>query len=82
MLICTTFGVTLEVLQSSFNTGSVCIDDVIMYFVGGMFGILLKFLIDFVRSVITSGQDKSMLNFSYSLVTLSDSQRTKIKGDT
>lgn len=76
MIISLAFGVTLEILQFSFNTGTICIDDLLLYLFGGMIGIVLKHFIDLIRSAITSGQDKNMLSFSYTLVTKSN--RTKI----
>ena len=50
-----------------------------MYFdicLGGAVGFLLKRTIDLIRSAITSGQDKCMLSFSYTLK--SDNARQKI----
>ncbi len=75
-IICLASGITLEILQFCFNTGTVCIDDIWMYLVGGTVGMLLKCFIDLIRSVLTQGQDKCMLSFGYTLV--SGDTRTKI----
>ena len=72
-------GVTLEIIQFALNTGTVCSDDVFLYMFGGGMGFLLKRFIDLVRSAITSGQDRCMLSFSYTL--RSDNIRTKINTD-
>lgn len=75
-IICFATGVTLEILQFAFNTGIVCSDDVFLYMFGGGTGFLLKHFIDLVRSAITSGQERCMLSFSYTLS--SENIRTKI----
>ena len=66
-IICFATGVTLEIIQFALNTGTVCSDDVFLYMFGGGMGFLLKRFIDLVRSAITSGQDRCMLSFSYTL---------------
>lgn len=78
-IICFSTGVTLEIIQFALNTGTVCSDDVFLYMFGGGIGFLLKRFIDLVRSAITSGQDRCMLSFSYTLS--SDNIRTKINAD-
>ena len=65
LIISTTFSITIEALQYLLNTGTACLDDIIMYTVGAVIGILLKHLIDSVRSVLTSGKDDCMLSYSY-----------------
>ena len=65
LVISVTFGVTIEVLQYLLNTGTACLDDIIMYLVGAVIGILLKYLIDSIRSVLTSGKDNCMLSYIY-----------------
>ncbi len=75
-IICFSTGVTFEIIQFALNTGIVCSDDVFLYMFGGAVGFLLKRLIDLIRSAITSGQDKCMLSFSYTLK--SDNARQKI----
>ncbi|MGN0469790.1 MAG: VanZ family protein [Acutalibacteraceae bacterium] len=65
LIISGTFGLTVEALQYLLNTGAACLDDIIMYIVGAVIGILLKHLIDSVRSVLTSGKDDCMLSYSY-----------------
>ena len=59
------FGLTLEILQFSFNTGTVYVDDILLYIAGGMIGFFLKRLLDYIRSFITIGQDKTMLSLDY-----------------
>ena len=75
-IICICTGLTLEVIQFALNTGTICIDDILLYMLGGAAGFLLKHFIDLIRSAITSGQDRCMLSFSYTLN--SDNKRTKI----
>lgn len=75
-IICFSTGVTLEIIQFALNTGTVCSDDVFLYMLGGAAGFLLKHFLDLIRSAITSGQDRCMLSFSYTLN--SDSKRIKI----
>lgn len=58
-------GLTLEVLQFSFNTGRVHVDDLILYLIGGMLGMFLKHLIDRLRSFITAGEEKIMLTLDF-----------------
>lgn len=65
LIISFSCGFALEILQYSLNTGSACIDDIIMYIIGAMIGVLLKHLIDSVRSVLTFGEDKCMLSYNY-----------------
>ena len=76
-IICLCTGLTLEVIQFALNTGTICIDDILLYMIGGAAGFLLKHFIDLIRSAITSGQDRCMLSFSYTLN--SDNKRTKIQ---
>ena len=65
LIISGTFALTIESLQYLLNTGTACLDDIIMYIVGAVIGIMLKHLIDSVRSVLTSGKDDCMLSYSY-----------------
>lgn len=67
-IICFFVGITLEVLQFVLNTGTICSDDILLYMLGGTVGYLIKNFIDLIRSVITLGQDRCMLNFSYTLI--------------
>lgn len=59
-------GSFLELCQLVLNTGSVCLDDIIMYTLGAMLGYGLKLLIEKTRSVLTLGHDKNMLTLYYS----------------
>lgn len=65
LIISGTFALTIESLQYLLNTGTACLDDIIMYIIGAVIGIMLKHLIDSVRSVLTSGKDDCMLSYSY-----------------
>lgn len=65
LIISGTFALTVEALQYLLNTGTACLDDIIMYIIGAVIGIMLKHLIDSVRSVLTSGKDDCMLSYSY-----------------
>ncbi len=65
IIVSFSFGITIEILQYSFNTGTACVDDIIMYMVGAVLGLLLKHLIDKTRSVLTMGQDNCMLSTIY-----------------
>ncbi|MCI5654913.1 MAG: VanZ family protein [Candidatus Pseudoruminococcus sp.] len=58
-------GAFLELCQLVLNTGSVCLDDIIMYTIGAMFGYGLKLLIEKTRSVLTLGHDTNMLKLYY-----------------
>lgn len=57
-------GLTIEVIQYSFNTATACLDDIMMYIVGAMVGIIVKRLLDKIRSVLTQGEDKCMLTLT------------------
>ena len=59
------FGLTIEIFQFAFNTGSVYSDDVILYVFGGFMGFLFKKILDYLRSLFTIGQDKNMLSLKY-----------------
>ena len=61
-------GLTVEILQFSFNTGTVYVDDIILYLIGGMLGFFLKHIVDSIRSVITLGTEKTMLSFRFTPV--------------
>ncbi len=62
------FGLALEIFQFSFNTGSVYVDDILLYIVGGLVGFFIKRLIDRIRFLITDGQDSTMLSLDYTPV--------------
>lgn len=59
------FGMAIEIFQFAFNTGTVYVDDIILYLIGGLFGFLFKKMLDYLRSLFTIGQDKHMLSFNY-----------------
>ena len=74
MFISFAAGLALEVFQFSLNTGTVYIDDLLLYLLGGLIGVWMKKLIDYIRSVFTAGQDRTMLSLDYTPLTeLSDS---------
>ena len=58
-------GALLELCQLVLNTGSVCLDDIMMYTIGDMLGYGLKLLIEKTRSVLTLGHDANMLKLYY-----------------
>ncbi len=58
-------GMAIEILQFTLNTGIVYTDDVIMYLIGGVLGMLLKKLLDKIREAITAGEEKIMLSLEY-----------------
>lgn len=58
-------GAFLELCQLVLNTGSVCLDDIMMYTIGAMLGYGLKLLIEKTRSVLTLGHDANMLKLYY-----------------
>ncbi len=58
-------GLAIEALQFLFNTGTACVDDIMMYMVGAVCGVMLKLIINAVRSRLTGGMDRCMLGFEY-----------------
>ena len=50
LIIAGAFGLTIEALQYLFNTGAACTDDIIMYIVGAMAGILIKYAVNGQRN--------------------------------
>lgn len=58
-------GSFLELCQLVLNTGSLCVDDIIMYTLGAIAGYGLKLLIEKTRSVLTLGHDKNMMTIYY-----------------
>ena len=75
------FGLTLEILQFSFNTGTVYIDDLLLYMTGGMVGFFLKRLIDYIRSFLTIGQDRTMLSLDYTPLGTIDGAEPQEEGE-
>ncbi len=61
-------GLALEIFQFSFSTGTVYVDDILLYLAGGMIGVFIKRLIDYIRSFITVGQDRTMLSLDFTPV--------------
>ena len=61
-------GLTIEIFQFALNTGTVYVDDLLLYIVGGIIGVVLKWLIDRIRFRITKGQEKHMLSLEYTPV--------------
>lgn len=59
------FGLTIEIFQFAFNTGTVFVDDMLLYVLGGLVGFLLKRAIDYLRSLFTVGQDNTMMSLDY-----------------
>ncbi len=65
LIISGAVGFTVELFQFSFNTGTACADDVLLYIAGGVAGMLVKYFLDLLRSVLTGGEDPYMLSFTY-----------------
>ncbi len=65
MLVGIGIGSLFELCQLILNTGSVCLDDIMMYTLGTIAGYGLKLLIEKTRSVLTLGHDKNMLTIYY-----------------
>lgn len=61
-------GLSIEIFQFSLNTGTVYVDDLLLYLVGGMAGFWLKKLIDRIRFVISGRQERNMLSLDYTPV--------------
>lgn len=59
-------GLAIEVVQFSLNTGTVYVDDIILYMIGGMIGYLLKRIIDVIRFRVSGRQENNMLSLEYS----------------
>lgn len=58
-------GVALEGLQFLFNTEAVHLDDVILYIIGAMLGIGIKYAINGLRYLLSQGRDPCMLTLEY-----------------
>ncbi len=65
VIIAVPLGFAIEALQFLLNTAVICFDDVLMYCIGALWGVGLKYGIDFVHSLITSGRDPNFLSFEY-----------------
>lgn len=65
VIVALSLGITVEALQFSLNTSTACTDDIIMYIIGAVLGIMIKYFINFLRDIITDGEDKCMLSFEY-----------------
>ncbi len=61
-------GLTIEIFQFALNTETVYIDDLFLYVIGGLVGVILKSLIDRIRFRITKGQERHMLCLDYTPV--------------
>ena len=59
-------GFAIEIIQFSLNTGTVYVDDIILYMIGGLIGYLLKRIIDLIRYRVSGKQEKNMLSLDYS----------------
>ena len=74
MIISFAFGLTIEIIQFSLNTGTVYVDDLIMYMVGGAVGMALKILIDGIRSLITGREERHFLSLSYTPIIIHEDE--------
>ncbi len=59
-------GLAIEVFQFSLNTGTVYVDDIILYMIGGMIGYFLKRIVDFIRYRVSGKEESNMLSLDYS----------------
>ncbi len=62
-------GLAIEVFQFSLNTGTVYVDDIILYMIGGMIGYLLKLTVDGIRYSVSGKEERHMLSLEYTPVT-------------
>ena len=62
LIISASAGLTIEVIQYSFNTAAACLDDMMMYLIGAAVGIVLKRMIDKIRNITTAGEEYHMLH--------------------
>ena len=76
------FGLTIEILQFSLNTATVYTDDMLLYLVGGIVGIIIKWLIDKIRFIITSGEEPDMLSLDYTPVIYETADETENSDET
>ena len=65
IIIALSFGLTVEALQYIFNTSAACVDDLILYLIGTIAAVLIRAMINELRSVLTCGEDKDMLSFEF-----------------
>ena len=65
LIITGAFGLTVEALQYLFHTSAACTDDMILYLLGAIAAVLVRTIINGLRSVLTCGEDKDMLSFEY-----------------
>lgn len=62
LIISLAIGLTIEALQFVLNTAIISSDDIFMYMTGAAIGVLLKYIIDLIRRIITVGKETSILN--------------------
>lgn len=65
VILAAALGVAVEALQYMLNTGAACLDDILMYIIGAVIGICLKYAVNALRSVLTQGRDSCMLSLEY-----------------
>ena len=58
-------GIGVEAMQYLLNTSTACTDDILMYVIGAILGILIKNAIEILRRILTDGRDMCMLSFEY-----------------
>lgn len=66
LIIALALGLTLEAFEFILNTGPACVDDLIMYLIGALLGVIIKETIDLMRAIITMNQEKVILTCDYS----------------
>ena len=58
-------GIAIEGFQFLFNTGTAYLDDVIIYIIGAVLGICIKYALNGLRYVLSQGRDPCMLTLEY-----------------
>ena len=64
LIISAAVGLTIEALQFILNTSVISTDDIIMYLIGAVIGVLAKFLIDALRNLVTIGKETTILSYN------------------
>lgn len=65
IIITLSYGLAVEALQYLFNTSAACTDDMILYLLGAIAAVLIRTIINGLRSILTNGEDTEMLSFEF-----------------
>ncbi len=74
-------GVAIEGLQFLFNTDTAYIDDIILYIIGAVLGVCIKYAFNGLRSLISNGKDNCMMSLEYIPVPKKDRGEAKVIED-